>query len=139
MTSKRVGITAAMSKYHCMPGTRWELSQEVLSEQAKCRSPSLSVPIYVNGPMNTFYLFTFQTHVPCTAKWILSHQTTREVPIFLLNAKPRSPALQADSLPPEPSAKPKNTGVGSLSLTRGSSRPRSQTRVSCMAGRFFTS
>ena len=30
--------------------------------------------------------------------------------------KPRSPALQADSLPAEPQGKPMNTGVGSLSL-----------------------
>ena len=30
--------------------------------------------------------------------------------------KTRSPALQADSLPAEPQGKPKNTGVGSLSL-----------------------
>ena len=30
--------------------------------------------------------------------------------------KPRSPALQADSSPAEPQEKPKNTGVGSLSL-----------------------
>ena len=30
--------------------------------------------------------------------------------------KPRSPALQADSLPAEPPEKPKNTGMGSLSL-----------------------
>ena len=30
--------------------------------------------------------------------------------------KPRSPALQADSLPAEPQGKPKSTGVGSLSL-----------------------
>ena len=30
--------------------------------------------------------------------------------------KPRSPALQADSLPAEPQGKPKNTGVRSLSL-----------------------
>ena len=30
--------------------------------------------------------------------------------------EPRSPALQADSLPTEPPGKPKNTGVGSLSL-----------------------
>ena len=30
--------------------------------------------------------------------------------------KPRSLTLQADSLPAEPQAKPKNTGVGSLSL-----------------------
>ena len=30
--------------------------------------------------------------------------------------KPRSPVLQADSLPAEPQGKPRNTGVGSLSL-----------------------
>ena len=30
--------------------------------------------------------------------------------------KPRSPTLQVDSLPAEPPGKPKNTGVGSLSL-----------------------
>ena len=30
--------------------------------------------------------------------------------------KPRSPALQTDSLPAETPGKPKNTGVGSLSL-----------------------
>ena len=33
-----------------------------------------------------------------------------------LGIKPRSPTLQADSLPAEPPGKPKNTGVGSLSL-----------------------
>ena len=33
--------------------------------------------------------------------------------------KPGSPALQADSLPPESRGKPKNTGVGSLSLLQG--------------------
>ena len=33
-----------------------------------------------------------------------------------LGIKPRSPALQADSLPAEPPGKPKNTGVDSLSL-----------------------
>ena len=32
---------------------------------------------------------------------------------------PRSPALQADSLPAEPQVKPKNTGVGSISLLQG--------------------
>ena len=30
--------------------------------------------------------------------------------------EPRSPTLQADSLPAEPQGKPKNTGMGSLSL-----------------------
>ena len=33
--------------------------------------------------------------------------------------EPRSPTLQADSLPFEPPGKPKNTGVGSLSLLQG--------------------
>ena len=33
--------------------------------------------------------------------------------------KPRSSALQVDSLPAEPPGKPKNTGVGSLSLLQG--------------------
>ena len=33
--------------------------------------------------------------------------------------KPRSSAFQADSLPAEPPGKPKNTGVGSLSLLQG--------------------
>ena len=31
-----------------------------------------------------------------------------------------------------------NTGVGSLSSSRGSSQPRDQTQVSCITGRFFT-
>ena len=35
------------------------------------------------------------------------------------SSQPRSPALQADSLPAEPQGKPKNTGVGSLSLLPG--------------------
>ena len=33
--------------------------------------------------------------------------------------EPRSPSSQVDSLPSEPPAKPKNTGVGSLSLLQG--------------------
>ena len=53
--------------------------------------------------------------------------------------KPRSPTLQADSLPSEPPRTPKNTGVGRLSLSRGSSQHRNWTRVSCIANGFFTS
>ena len=33
--------------------------------------------------------------------------------------EPRSPSLQADSLPSEPPGEPKNTGMGSLSLLQG--------------------
>ena len=47
-------------------------------------------------------------------------------------------ALQVDSLPSEPPGKPKNTGVGSLSILQGSSQPRNWTSIYCIAGRFFT-
>ena len=42
-------------------------------------------------------------------------------PGYLPNAgiEPRSPALQADSLPAETQGEPKNTGVGNLSLLQG--------------------
>ena len=35
------------------------------------------------------------------------------------SSQPRSPALQVDSLPSEPPGKPKNIGMGSLSLLQG--------------------
>ena len=57
--------------------------------------------------------------------------------------KPRSPALQADSLPSEPLGKSKNTGVAypvlAYPFSRGSSRSRNPTWVFCIAGGFFTS
>ena len=49
-----------------------------------------------------------------------------------------SPALQADSLPAELQGKPKNTGVGSLSLLQGIFLTQEWTGVSCIAGGFFT-
>ena len=52
--------------------------------------------------------------------------------------EPRSPTLQADSLPSEPPGKPKNTVVDSLSLLQGIFQPRNQTGLSCIAGGFFT-
>ena len=46
--------------------------------------------------------------------------------------------LKEDSLPTEPPQKPKNTGVGGLSLLQ-QIFPRNQTGLSCIAGGFFTS
>ena len=40
-------------------------------------------------------------------------------PFSRVSSQPRSPTLQADSKPVEPQGKPKNTGVGSLSLLQG--------------------
>ena len=52
--------------------------------------------------------------------------------------EPRSSTLQADSLPAESQGKSKNTGVGSLSHLHQIFPTRNRTRVSCIAGRFFT-
>ena len=52
--------------------------------------------------------------------------------------KPRYPALRVDSLPAEPQGKPKNTGVGSLSLLQRIFWPKNWTGASCIAGGFFT-
>ena len=51
--------------------------------------------------------------------------------------EPRSPALQADSLPAGPQGKPKNTGWVACPFSSRSSWPRNQTEVSSIAGRFF--
>ena len=47
--------------------------------------------------------------------------------------------IAVDSLPAETPGKPKNTGVGSLSLLQGIFPPRTRAGVSCAAGRFFMS
>ena len=47
-------------------------------------------------------------------------------------------ALQADSLPAEPQGKPKNTGVGSLSLFQQILLTQDSNWISCIADRFFT-
>ena len=47
--------------------------------------------------------------------------------------------MQADSLPAEPPGKPKNSGMGSLSILQGIFLPRNWTGVSYIAGGFFTS
>ena len=52
--------------------------------------------------------------------------------------EPRSPTLQADSLPDEPQGMPKNTGVGAYPFSSRSSQPRNRTGVSCIADAFFT-
>ena len=51
----------------------------------------------------------------------------------------RSPALQIDSLPSEPLGKPKNTGLGSLSLLQWIFPTRESNWVLLIAGKFFTS
>ena len=52
--------------------------------------------------------------------------------------EPRSPSLQADSLPAEPQGKPKNTGVDSLSLLQRIFPTQESNRGLGMVGGFFT-
>ena len=51
--------------------------------------------------------------------------------------EPRSPTLQANSLPAEPQGKPKSTGVGRLSLLQQIISTQESNRVFCIAGRWF--
>ena len=51
--------------------------------------------------------------------------------------KPWCLPLQVDSLPVESIGKPKNTGVGSLSLLQGNFLTQELNQVSSIAGRFF--
>ena len=53
--------------------------------------------------------------------------------------EPRSPVLEADSLPSKPTGKPKHTGVCSLSLLQWIFPTQESNCVSCIAGTFFTS
>ena len=53
--------------------------------------------------------------------------------------EPRFPALQADSLLSEPPGKPKNTGVGNLSMLQVVFLTQELNQVSCIAGGFFAS
>ena len=54
------------------------------------------------------------------------------------SSQPRSPTLQADSLPDEPPGKTKNTGVGSLSLLQWIF-PTQESNWGLHSDRFFTS
>ena len=53
--------------------------------------------------------------------------------------EPRSPTLQADSLPAEPSGNPKNTGMGSLSVLQQILPTQGSIPSLRIAGGFFTS
>ena len=53
--------------------------------------------------------------------------------------KPRSPTLQVDSLPAESPGSPRTLKCVAYPFSRGPSWPRNWTRVSCIAGEFFTS
>ena len=67
--------------------------------------PTLCNPMVCSPPASSVHGI-LQARIP---KWVA-------MPFSRGSSQPRSPTLQADSLPSEPLGKPKNTGVGSLSL-----------------------
>ena len=73
-----------------------------------------------------------------TLKWVPCAS-----PVDLPNSgtEPMSPILWANSILTKPPGQLKNTGVGRVAypFSRGSSQPRNQPGVSCIAGGFFTS
>ena len=61
------------------------------------------------------------------------------IPFSRGSSQPRSPALQADSLPSELPGKPKDfVEWVAYPFSSRSSRPRNRTRISCIASGFFT-
>ena len=108
----------------------------------KCVCVCVCVCVYECVKVTQSYL-TLCDHMDYTVHGILQARILKWVPFpgDLPNPgmEPRSPALQADSLPAEPPGRLKNTGVGSLSLLQQIFRTRNRTGVSCIAGRFFTS
>ena len=78
----------------------------IISTEVKVAQLSLTLC----GPMHYIVNGTLQARIP---EWV-AFPFCRNLPNP--GTAPRSPALQADSLPAEPQGKPKNTGIGSLSL-----------------------
>ena len=88
-------------------------------------SPSLPGRFFTTEPLKVNITQSFLTLCdPLDCPWNSLGQNTGVGSLFqggLPNPgiEPRSPTLQADSLPAEPQGKPKKTGVGSLSLPQG--------------------
>ena len=91
-----------------------------LSDPMDCSLPGSSIHGIFQARVLEWVAFTFPRELPDPG------------------IEPRSPTLQADSLPAELSGKPKNTGVGSLFLLQQMFLTKELTGVSCIAGGFLT-
>ena len=93
-------VSTSLHPYPSEECCAWSLSHVTLCNPMDCSPPG--TPIHGNSPVQN-------TGVGC-------HALLQGI---FPGIKPRSPALQVDSLPSEPLGKPMNTGVGSLSLFQG--------------------
>ena len=87
---------------------------------------------------------TFCDPVDCTVHGILQARILEWVTFSFSRdlpnpgIKPRSPTLQADSLPAEPQGSPRILEWVAYPFSSRSTQPRNQTGISCIAGGFFT-
>ena len=100
-------------------------SCSIVSDSLRPHGPSPARLLYPRG----FSKQEYWSGLPCPPPGDLSNP----------GIKPRSPALQEDSLPSELPEKPKNTGVGSLSLLQGIFPTQELNWISCIAGGLSTS
>ena len=93
---------------------QWVRSSQHSSQLCACWALSLSCVWFFANP------WTVACQAPLS-KGFSRQEYWSGLPLSSLgeSSQPRSPTLQADSLPSEPPEKPKNTGVGSLSLLQG--------------------
>ena len=97
---------------YCIPARTQlflELQEEYIRNAVLCLvtqfCPTLCHPMDYRPPGSFVYGQEYWSGLPCSPSGDLPDP----------GIKPRSPSLQVDSLPTEPSGKPKNTGVGSHS------------------------
>ena len=100
-------------------------SCSIVSDSLRPHGPSPARLLYPRG----FSKQEYWSGLPCPPPGDLSNP----------GIKPRSPALQEDSLPSELPEKPKNTGVGRLSLLQGIFPTQELNWISCIAGGLSTS
>ena len=107
--------------YNCSCTLEWELSGKGVSLFGTCKLTTKCRAWYINSKVAQLCL-TLCNPMDCIVHGILQARILEWVPFPFSRdlpnpgIKPKPPALWADSLPAEPQGKPKNTGVGSLSL-----------------------
>ena len=102
-----IPVTSSLisKEIYALSGQKYILSQGKVKVAQSC--PILCDPHGLYSPWNS------PAQNTRTLEWV-AIPFSRDLPKS--GIEPRSPALQEDSLPAKPSGKPKNSGVGSLSL-----------------------
>ena len=116
-TSNSCSIKPSQNTLVCVLPALVDLKDSYLRFHSTCRQPKVKVKVTQSR------LFATPWTIQSIEFSRLQYWSGQPFPSpgYLPNpgTEPRSPALQADSLPAEPQGNPKNTRVGSLSLLQG--------------------